>query len=384
MPAKPSLIVPTELYFGPGRLADLPDVVAPLGRAVMVVTAPGPLAELGKQVRRQLVEAGLKGHVAPVVDREPTIAVVEAAIAASRESSAEVLIGLGGGSCLDAAKAAAGILPTGRPVAEFFNGLDLPGPALPWVAVPTTAGSGAEVSPNAVLTDPATRVKQSIRSRHLFARAAIVDPLLTLALSPAQSAYSGMDALCHAVEALCSRGANELTEVLALEAARLCQANLSRVVADGGDREARSAMAKGSLLAGLALANARLGAVHGLAHPIGSLYDQPHGLVCGVLLPQIMRYNMQVSHEKYAQLAQIWGVAGAGDVFDRAAAGIRHLIGLGKRLGIPVSLEALGLAEGDFEEIIRQTLPSGSLAANPRPMGREDLMVLLRDNLRVT
>ncbi|MCL6615420.1 MAG: iron-containing alcohol dehydrogenase, partial [Firmicutes bacterium] len=221
------------------------------------------------------------------------------------------------------AKAASGLAPAEGGIEEYFTGRPLPGPALPWVAVPTTAGTGAEVTPNAVLTDPGTRIKQSIRSDLLFARAAVIDPELTLALPPNQTTYSGMDALSHAIEAYVSKGANDLTDVFALEAARLIPANLLRAH-EGGGLEARTALARASLLAGVALANARLGAVHGLAHPLGVYYDLPHGLVCAVLLPWVMRFNLQVAYEKFARLAEVWGVAPGGDVFDRAAAAVRR------------------------------------------------------------
>lgn len=384
MTVKPSLAIPTALFFGPGRAVELPGIARAYGRTVLVVTGPGALSDLAGALTQKLETEGFKAASAAVVDREPTLAIVDRVIAEARAHGAEVLVGLGGGSCLDAAKAAAIVLPTGRPAADFFGGAALPGPGLPWIAMPTTAGSGAEATANAVLIDQETRIKQSIRSGHMHARAAVIDPLLTEGLPPKQTAYSGLDALSHAVESFCSRGANELTDVIALEAARLILLYLQRAYTDGGDREARAALAKASLLAGIALANARLGAVHGLAHPIGSLYNQPHGLICGVLLPQIMRFNLRVCHEKYARLAEIWGAAGGGDVFDRAAAAIRHVMALNRRLGIPAALGDLGLSAKDFPEIVRQAALSPSLAANPRPVSQEDLMAILGENIQGT
>lgn len=378
----PSLEMPTVLYFGGGRFADLPAVVAQYGREALIVAGPGILAGLAEKAAEKLREAGMRAEVAAVVAGEPTLATADEAAAAARRLGEPVVVGIGGGSCLDTAKAAAFLAPAGRPAADFFHGAEPPGPGLPWVAVPTTAGSGAEVTPNAVLIDQASGVKQSIRARHMYARAAVIDPDLALTLPPVRTAYSGLDALSHAVEAFASRGANDLTDVMALEAARLAAAHLGRAYADGNDREARAALAKAATLAGLALANARLGAVHGLAHPIGARYGLPHGLVCGVLLPQVMRYNLQESHDKYARLAEVWGVAGGGDVFDRAAAAVRYILGLLRRLGLPSTLGPLGLAEGDLPWIVRQSLASPSLAANPRPAGEAELLALLRENLR--
>jgi len=378
---KPSLLLPVEIYFGPGRLRDLPAVVLARGQRALIVTGPGALVRMAEEAAALLRRAGACVEILAAVDREPTLETVEAVVAAARAEAVEVLIGFGGGSCLDAAKAASGLVVAEGSLEDYFYGArNLTRPGLPWVAVPTTAGTGAEVTPNAVLTDEKARVKQSIRSDFLYAQAAVVDPELTSGLPRAQTVYSAMDALSHAVEAYVSKGANDLTDLFALEAARLIPANLLRLQEDE-TLTPRTALARASLLAGVALANARLGAVHGLAHPLGVYYNLPHGLVCGVLLPLVMRFNLQVAYEKYARLAEAWGVGPNGDVFDRAAAAVRHVMHLNKRVGLPSSLRGMGLREEDFEGLVEGALPSGSLAANPRPAGREELLALLRELL---
>lgn len=381
MKTKPSLLLPVEIYFGPGRLRDLPAVVLARGQRALIVTGPGALARMAEEAAALLRRAGAWVEILAAVDREPTLETVEAVVSAARAEAVEVLIGFGGGSCLDAAKAASGLVVAEGSLEDYFYGArNLTRPGLPWVAVPTTAGTGAEVTPNAVLTDEKARVKQSIRSDFLYAQAAVVDPELTSGLPRAQTVYSAMDALSHAVEAYVSKGANDLTDLFALEAARLIPANLLRLQEDE-TLTPRTALARASLLAGVALANARLGAVHGLAHPLGVYYNLPHGLVCGVLLPLVMRFNLQVAYEKYARLAEAWGVGPNGDVFDRAAAAVRHVMHLNKRVGLPSSLRGMGLREEDFEGLVEGALPSGSLAANPRPAGREELLALLRELL---
>ncbi|MGQ9778650.1 MAG: iron-containing alcohol dehydrogenase family protein [Bacillota bacterium] len=380
MKTKPSLLLPVEIYFGPGRLRDLPAVVLARGQRALIVTGPGALARMAEEAAALLRRAGAWVEILAAVDREPTLETVEAVVSAARAEAVEVLIGFGGGSCLDAAKAASGlVVAEGRLEDYFYGSRSFARPGLPWVAVPTTAGTGAEVTPNAVLTDEKARVKQSVRSEFLYAQAAVVDPELTLGLPRAQTVYSAMDALSHAIEAYVSKGANDLTDLFAIEAARLIPANLLRLQEDE-TLAPRIALARASLLAGVALANARLGAVHGLAHPLGVYYNLPHGLVCGVLLPLVMRFNLQVAYEKFARLAEAWGVGPNGDVFDRAAA-VRHVMNLNKRLGIPSSLRGTGLREEDFAGLIEGALPSGSLAANPRPAGREELLALLRELL---
>ena len=304
---------------------------------------------------------------------EPTLERLEETVRIAEAERVTVVVGLGGGSVLDVAKATAGLCFPGRkPVSEYFYGLRADSDsALPWIALPTTAGTGSEATPNAVLSD-GDRQKQSIRGdRRWLAATVLLDPGLTVSCSPQVTAWSGMDALTQAIESHTSAGAHVLTEPCSAEAVRLIAGSIRRAHREPEDVQARTDMAYGSLLAGIALANARLGVVHGLAHPLGLRYHIPHGLVCGVLLPWAIAYNTPACADKYGDLARLGGAGHAAqDLLDWVRAANREL-------GIPYSLRAFGLRREDFAWIVEQSMPSGSLRANPRPVRPEDLFDLL-------
>jgi len=294
----------------------------------------------------------------------------------ARCQGVELVVGLGGGSAMDAAKAIAGLYRQPGAVAEYHAGRSLEGPGIPFLAVPTTAGTGAEVTKNAVLIEPSSGLKKSIRDDAWFARTAIVDPELTLTMLPSVTASTGSDALCQAIESFVSIGAQPTTDALAVEAIRLLARSLVRAYDDGQDIEARTDVHYGSLLAGMALANARLGAVHGIAHPVGGHYRIPHGVVCGLLLPHVMEYNLQCgaapsTPEKYARIARLLG---RGGIASHAVQAVSDLI---SRLDIPRHLEALGVQREDFPLLIEESLPSGSLRSNPRRLQAEDVQRIL-------
>jgi alcohol dehydrogenase class IV len=292
----------------------------------------------------------------------------------------EWVAGLGGGSAIDAAKAIAGLIHEPHAVAHYFKGGAIEGSGLPLITIPTTAGSGAEVTINAVLSDPDNRLKQSIRDPRLAARVAIVDPELTLTLPPEATAYTGMDALVQAIEAFTSTGSGPFTDIYACGAIERIGANLLQAFQNGQDLPVRTAMLLGSLMAGVALTNARLGAVHGMAHSIGMRTGKPHGLVCAVLLVPVMRFNMPVSHAKYARIAQALGINTAGlDPIDAAAQGIKVIMELQRKLGLPCHIKDIGLAEHDFSAVAAESIPSGSLQANPRPAGESELVGILKE-----
>jgi len=313
------------------------------------------------------------------VGHEPTIRLVEEARALARREQCDLMIGLGGGSPIDTAKCAAGLFYSPEPVASHFrDGLEPPDRALPWIAVPTTAGAGAEATPNSVLIDEETKIKQSLRSWRWLAKAAIVDPQLTVSCPPTVTAYSGMDAFTQAVESYVSRHATPLTEAISFEAALQVAKALPRAYENGADLEARTAVAWGATMAGIALANARLGAVHGLAHPVGAFYSLPHGMVCAILLPWVIEYNLDVAASKYARLARALEVTAPASSDEGAARDfLAYVRELNARLGLPAKLGEVGLERERIDEIVKRTLPSGSLAANPKDVPEEDLKAML-------
>lgn len=296
---------------------------------------------------------------------EPALGDVDAALARASASAVSWIAAIGGGSVMDAGKACAGLLGTGASLSACHAGAPLPPSRTPFIAVPTTAGTGSEATIVSVLTNAADGVKKSIRHPSHMARTVILDPRLLASCPASVLAASGMDAFTQAVESFISRGATTFTDALALEAVRLIHAAL--VPAYEGDRsEARCmGLLTGSYLAGVALSHARLGIVHGLAHPLGARYHQPHGLVCAVCLPHALAFNRGVSGEKY----RILGDEVGGDV-------IRVTEEMLVRLGLHSPFAALPLKDEDA--IVRETLASGSTAANPRPVGDAEARELLR------
>jgi len=358
-----------EIITGTGSVEQLGQVASCLGRRALLVTGRKALRAAGTTER--LIGILAAGGVAVVpfeqVEPEPTVRTVDRARALLREADCDVVVAVGGGSAIDVGKAAAALADAEAPTGEYFSDLPVPAEGRPCIAVPTTAGTGAEVTSNSVLTDPDRQIKQSIRGPGLMPEAAIVDAALTVSCPPEVTASAGMDAMTQAVESYFSRLATPLTDALALMAARLIWPNLPVAYENGQDLSAREALAYGSLLAGMALANARLGAVHGMAHPIGYLCGIPHGVVCAALLPHVLRFNRQTVGHKYRLLSGICH----GD----AADAVERLL---ERLGLPRRLSELGLREELFDRIAEESMTSGSTKANPRTVTVQDVKAILR------
>ncbi len=377
-------LVPARIIFGPGSSGRLGEEASRFGRRVLLVTGRRSLRLSGMldRVLAPLEAAKLDVLMFDQVDPEPTLEVVEKGREVAREQSVDLVVAAGGGSVLDVGKAIAGLFYEEGTVREYFEGRPIERVGLPWIAVPTTAGSGAEATRNSVLTDLVSGRKQSIRCDWWMARVAVVDPVLTMSMPPRLTAITGMDALTHAIEAYTSRWSHPLTSSLALEAAVLISRNLYSAYQKGSNREAREKMSLASLMAGIALNNARLGAVHGLAHPVGLRYHLPHGLVCGILLPYVMEYNLTIVEEKYARIAFELGLVQPGSSSGEAARRLIHFVkSLRKRLGIPEKLSEVGLRAEDLSLLAEAALPSGSLAANPRAARKDDLLEILKANM---
>ncbi len=358
-----------KIITGAGTLQSLKEAAPNLGHCALLVTGRSALKKAGVTDRALdlLSQVGLSVTLFDQVEAEPDVTTIDRARKLCREETSDLVIGLGGGSVLDAAKVLAGLAGEQAPTEAFHRGQSISRPGLPFIAIPTTSGTGAEVTPNGVITDRKELVKKSIRDHSFLARVVILDPELTLSLPPALTAYTGMDALTQAIESFTSINASLLTDALAFESARLILGSLQRAYEDGSDLEAREKMAYGSLLAGLALANARLGAVHGLAHPLGVRYRIPHGLVCAILLPAVMKMNAEAACDKYARLSEIVGE----DI-------VTHVEKLSARLKLPSNFAAHHIPESDFPKLVAESMPSGSLKANPKKVTEEDLYHILK------
>ena len=341
-----------------------------LGRRPLLVCggslrASGALDAILDTFEALSLTATVHSGVAP----EPTVDDADAAMASA--AGCDCIVGIGGGSVLDVAKAAA-LVRLGRRTGEYLSGA-APAPqrgGLPIVAVPTTAGTGSEATIVAVFTDSADARKASFRGAALLPATVLLDASLTLSCPPEVTARSGLDAFVQAVEAYVSRGASRLTDALALEAAILTGENLLRAVRDPQSRPAREAMLLGGYMAGVALNTARLGLVHGLAHPLGAKTHAPHGLLCGILLPHVLRFNRGHDLEKSHDLAV--ALSAQGEDLARFAESL--LAGCGAE----TRLSQLGVSESDLPALAIQSMESGSTKANPRPVSEADALEVLR------
>jgi alcohol dehydrogenase len=358
---------PQRLVFGRGALDSVGSLAAGLGRSALVVTDRGLLATgLVERVVDSLRRAGLAVHVFADVAPNPTTDQVEAGLAAGAERAIDVVVAVGGGSVHDCAKAIALVATNGGEVADYVGVDRSVHPGIPVLAVNTTAGSGADVSRYAVITDPHRRTKMIIADRHCTPAIALNDPLTTLSLPRDQTVATGLDALTHAIEAVVSTAASPLTDLLALEAISLIAEALPRVVRDGSDAEGREAMLRAATFAGLAINGALVGAVHALAHALGALTDLPHGVCNGLLLPAVVEFNLPAASAGYERVARAFGT---GVTAARLAATLRAFT---RGLGLPSGLGAAGVAPSLVPQLVDRALADLCLTTNPRPVSRED------------
>ena len=311
---------------------------------------------------------------------EPTFLEVEAGARAVSDTGCDGLVAVGGGAVIDTAKAMAGLAASPGDLASY-TGMDrFPKQGIPVIAVPTTAGTGSEVTRVTVLTDPATHAKLMSADRKLIPRVALIDPSLTVGAPPKVTASSGLDALTHAVEAYVSRKANPITDSLALAAIRRLAWALPRAYADGKDVAARSAAAIGALEAGLAFTNASVALVHGMARPLGVVFGVPHGISNAMLLPTVSAYSMPAAPKRYREVAEALGV-NTKELDDLTAAqkGIEFIEALSRGMGIP-SLGAYGIDRAELESqaprMAQDAIASGSPSNNPRVLTADEIVSL--------
>lgn len=371
-----------RLMFGGGAIRQAAEVIRPWGRRVLVVC--------GRDVARAaawlgpLKPGGAELTFFPVAE-EPTVERIREGVAAAADCRCEALIGIGGGSALDAAKAIAALVTNGGDPLDYLEGVGrgeiFRRPALPLLAIPTTAGTGSEATRNAVLRASEFGVKVSLRSPLLIPPAAIVDPELTYGLPPAITACTGMDALTQLLEAFTSRRANPLTDALCRDGIARSARSLRRAVEHGRDAPAREDLALASLESGLALANAGLGAVHGLAGPLGGSFAAAHGAICAALLPPVMAQNLQALRQRQpnsAALDRYREIAGllTGRPDARPEDGIAWVAALANDLQIP-PLRAFGVDPQSFPALVEKSLNASSMRTNPVDLTREELTAAL-------
>ncbi len=367
----------TRIVFGAGSLREVAPAAKALGRRALLVLGCPP--DLAAPLRAELDCCEL------AVAGEPTLDQVRQGTQLAREERCDVVVGFGGGSAIDAAKAIAALLASPGDLLDYLEvigaGRPLAAPSAPFIAVPTTAGTGAEVTRNAVLASPEHRVKASLRSPLMLARLAVVDPELTLNLPPAVTASTGLDALTQLIEPYVSVRANPMTDMFCREGMRRAAAALGRAYENGRDLEARTDMALASLLGGFALANAGLGAAHGFAAPVGGTFDAPHGAVCAALLPHVMEVNLRALRararssdvlDRYRTVARL--LTGRPDAL--AEDGVAWVSETCGRLGIP-PLRAYGIGEADIPLVVENAARSSSMKGNPIPLTPDELREIL-------
>ncbi|MBV9504449.1 MAG: iron-containing alcohol dehydrogenase, partial [Acidobacteriia bacterium] len=366
-----------RIVFGAGAARDLPKAAAAMGRRALLVTGASP-------ERAAALLAGMD-TVAFAVAEEPTLDLIRRGVAFAREEGCDLVVAVGGGSAIDAGKALAALTTNHGDPLDYLEvigrGQPLSEPPLPFIAVPTTAGTGAEVTRNAVLGSPEHHVKASLRSASMLPRLAIVDPELTITLPRSVTASTGLDTLTQLIEPYVSVRANPMTDLFCVEGIRCVTRALARAWENGGDLEARTDMSWAALLGGMALANAGLGAVHGFAAPVGGMFPAPHGAVCAALLPHTMEVNVRAltarmpqssALDRYSEVARL--LTGRADA--SANDGVEWVGRLCRKLEI-APLRAYGVRREHYQDLVAKAARTSSMKGNPISLSPAELQEIL-------
>ncbi len=375
----------SRILFGPGISSEVPTLAAPFGQRVFIVTDS---QERCAALLEGLLAVGLFVE-AIVVKKEPDVGGVLMATRKMKESGCRLVIGFGGGSALDTGKAVAALATNPGSPLDYLEvigaGHTLENPSAPYIAIPTTAGTGSEVTRNAVITVPEQRLKASLRNPYMLPRIAVVDPKLTYSLPPSNTASTGMDALTQLIEPFVCNSPTPLTDAICRDGIVRAARSLLKACENGQDIHAREDMALASLFGGMALANARLGAVHGMANPIGGMSHTPHGAVCARLLPLVMEINLRAlrlrqpgspAMDRYAEVARLL----TGNADARAEDGAAWVRELSRQAGIR-PLAEYGLKPDDFPTLVVQSQKASSMKGNPITLTDEELLQILQDSL---
>ena len=372
---------PTKIISGIGSTAEIIKELNDLhAKKVLLITDPGLVqAGVAQQVVEMLKQAAVEVEIFDAVEPDPSIQVATKAAEMAKNVKANVLIALGGGSAIDTAKSAALLVTNGGYLKDYAGVNKVIKPILPLIAVPTTAGTGSEVTIFAVMSDPEKQEKFTISSALIAPAVAVLDPLLTLKLPPSVTAFTGMDALTHAIEAFTSSIAQPATDALALSAIKLILKHLPVAVGRGDNIMARDGMLQASLLAGIAFNNAFLGLAHAIASPLGGHFHVPHGLANAVMLPYVMEYNLPTAVRRYAEIGRALGLQAVGDtpraVAEKTVAAITQLA---RDINIPEKLSNIGAKEELLPLVARDALKSIQLKFNVRNASEKEILALLQ------
>ena len=354
--------IPQNIIFGKGSLKQLPEAAKKLNKSKALIISGPHLNKIGMVAacRQALEEAGIRSDAFTETEGNPSTETVDRAVERYKESGADFIVAFGGGSPLDVAKAVAVLATYGGKITEYEGGGKVPGPVVPMIAVPTTAGTGSETTIAAVITNEKTHHKHAIMDLCLVPRFAVLDAMLTEDLPPATTAQTGMDALTHAVEAYVSvHCTTKETDRCAEEATAAIFQNLERAYRNGHDLEARQEMLLASFKAGVAFTRAGVGNVHAIAHTLGGLYNTPHGLANAVILPYVLEDYGAAAEKKLARLAELTGVKATCTAHEKSAAFIAEIRAMNRRMGIPEHIDSI--REEDIPQMVAWALKE----ANP-------------------
>ena len=367
--------LPGVIHFGWGAVERVGEEAARLGGRAMLVTGRSAAKKSGleERVRKLLSAAGVGTVLFDQVESDPSSTTVDRGARLARQEKCELVIGLGGGSPMDAARAIAAMAVMDGSILDHLRGKPIDRPGLPLINISTTAGTASEITAVSVILDEERRLKYGMKSPYWYAKVAITDPELTVTMSPRLTAATGLDALTHAIESYLSTQASAPSEGLAIKAVELVGKNLRAAFANGSDRAAREGMALASMTAGMAFANSGLGLVHGLVHPIGARWGMAHGEACGRLLPCVMEYNRAVAESKLADVGRVLTGKPAATGEDAIAA-VRSLL---SQVGAPCGISDLSISDDQMAALARDGLVSGAVRTNPRPVTEAEARALL-------
>lgn len=370
--------VPQNIIVGRGSLAKLPEVAEKSGGKKAFIISGPHLNKMG--IVQSCVDAlkakGIESSVFTETEGNPSVETVDKASAAYKESGADFIVALGGGSPMDVAKAVGVVARYGGSITEYEGADKVPGDIIPLIAVPTTAGTGSEVTAFSVITDHSRNYKLTVFSYKLIPSYAILDAKLLTTAPASVAAACGIDAMVHALEAYISTAASPFSDAMAEKALELIGANIRCYVANRGDIEAAENMLVGSLFAGIAFSWARLGDVHAMSHPVSAYFNVPHGVANAILLPTIVEYNMLADKGKYLNIYNYIAKLPAASEEFTADMLVDELLDLNESLGIPAGLEEVGVTKDKFDAMADDAMKSGNIAVNPRSTTKKDVLAL--------
>lgn len=368
-----TLLQPQKVVFGTGCIQTLVEDYKKMGlQRLFVLTAP-PVLPIIEEPLTSLKAEGISIKVYHDIVAEPTVSDFKHILEVARQFKTDSVIGIGGGSVLDVTKLVAAFLNSDQQVKDCFGTGFIKAKGLWFACLPTTAGTGSEVSPNAILLDEHDHLKKGIVSPYLIADAAYVDPQLTWTVPAKVTADTGMDALTHCIEAYTNKFAHPAVDIYALQGIRLIAANLERAVKNGQDQEAREALAFGSLYGGLCLGPVNTAAVHALSYPLGGEFHIPHGLSNAILLPSVMKFNMPANVKRHAEVAVALGCEPGANDEETARRGVDFIYRLAAAIGIPDKLTALGIPQTAVDGMAKAALQVQRLLKNnPREVTEQD------------